>query len=171
MRCNNKMNRAAIFILLTIFAVNCFAQDAENIEPTTDMGMPLNTMTAGFGVARDLEHSHKFSNFGFDYLRRFHPKWEAGIQLDFEWDEGYTTFEGTAVAGIVAYNITNKWPVFAGFGVASKKEQTDAFFRAGTEYTFFLNDDGSLFLAPGTFSDVYPDDITISAMVVIGWVW
>ena len=42
-------------------------------------------------------------------------------------------------AGIVAYNITSKWPVFGGLGVANEAEHTDAFIRVGTEYTFFLD--------------------------------
>ena len=53
----------------------------------------------------------KLSNVGFDYFRRFHPKWEWGIQLDLDFESGFQDFEGVQLAGIVAYSISKKWPV------------------------------------------------------------
>ena len=73
-----------------------------------------------------------------------------GIQLDFDWGKNFIEFEGVQVAGIVAYNITSKWPLFGCLSIANEAEHTDAFVRVGTEYTFFLEKSKRLLLAPGT---------------------
>lgn len=147
------------------------AQD-NNIEKFNNKKQFLvNTFTAGIGGARDVTNSVSFSNFGFDYLIRFDPRWEWGIQLDLDWEKNFSKFDGIALAGIVAYSITNEWPVFGGLGIAFEKEHKDIFIRVGTEYTFFLNTAQSVFLAPGTFVDLSPNGVTVSAMIVIGWMW
>jgi len=75
------------------------------------------------------------------------------------------------VAGIVAYSITAKWPVFGGLGIVNEADHMDGFIRVGTEYTFFLGKRERLFIAPGTFADTNLDGVTVSAMIVLGWTW
>ena len=132
---------------------------------------PLNTITIGIGRANDKTTGIKFSNLGFDYLRRFHPKWECGIQLDLEWEKGFTSFEGTQMAAIIAYSINQKWPVFGGLGVAFEEEHTSGFIRLGTEYTFFIGAKQMFFIAPGTFEDISTDGVTPSLMLALGVNW
>ena len=161
-----------VFIVLFML-ITCIAYSRHNEADISDnkKQLPLNTLTGGIGGARDVTNSVSFSNLGFDYLRRFDPIWEWGIQLDLDWEEGFTKFDGIALAGIVAYSISNPWPVFAGLGIAFEKDHKDVFVRAGTEYTFFLNSTQSVFIAPGTFVDFSPNGITISAMIVVGLMW
>ena len=61
------------------------------------------------------------------------------MQLDLDWTKDFIKFEGVQVAGIIAYSITQAWPVFAGFGVADEEDHAHGFFRVGTEYTFFID--------------------------------
>ncbi len=165
------MKNIAFILLLMMTTWITHAQD-NNIEKFDNKEqLPLNTITAGIGGARDVTNLVSFSNLGFDYLRRINPRWEWGIQLDLDWEKNFTKFDGIALAGIVAYSITNEWPVFGGLGIALEKEHKDVFIRVGTEYTFFLNAAQSVFLAPGTFVDLSPNAVTVSAMIVIGWMW
>ena len=112
-----------------------------------------------------------FSNIGFDYLRRLDPKWELGLQLDIDWENNFVQFEGVQLAAIVAFSITNKWPVFSGFGIAGEENHTEGFFRIGTEYTFFIGKKQMFFIAPGTFVDITLNDVTTSAMMAVGINW
>jgi len=132
---------------------------------------PLNTFTAGIGRAHDITSEGQLSNIGFDYLRRFNPKWEWGVQLDLDWTKDFIKFEGVTFTGIVAYSITQAWPLFAGVGVANEEHHTFGFFRMGTEYTFFFDSRNRYFIAPGTFIDIYSGGETVSLMVVLGITW
>ena len=96
------------FILISTVA---FSQEGKSKKEDTlklkDI-MPVNTITVGLGRAYDIFSGDPFSNIGFDYLRRFHEKWEVGLQLDIDWKKNFTHFEGVQVAAIAAYSITNK---------------------------------------------------------------
>ena len=133
--------------------------------------MPLNTFTIGIGRASEVFNGGSFSNIGFDYLRRLNPKWELGLQLDIDWEKNFVQFEGVQLAAIVAFSITNKWPVFSGFGIAGEENHSEGFFRMGTEYTFFIGKKQMFFIAPGTFVDITLNDVAISAMVALGVNW
>ena len=117
--------------------------------------MPLNTFTIGIGRASEFRSGASFSNIGFDYLRRIYPKWELGLQL----------------ARIAAFSVTQKWPVFAGFGIAGEEDHTEGFFRVGSEYTFFIDKKQMFFIAPGTFLDITVNDAAFSVMIALGINW
>lgn len=164
-------------ILITFFiliSTVIFSQEDKSIKEDTlklkDI-MPVNTITVGLGRAYDIFSGDPFSNIGFDYLRRFHEKWEVGLQLDIDWKKNFTHFEGVQVAAIAVYSITNKWPVFAGFGIEGTEEHRIGFLRVGTEYTFFVGKKGMFFLAPGSFIDMNTESVTPSVMFAVGVNW
>ena len=86
-------------------------------------------------------------------------------------DANPTHFEGIQIAAIVAFSVTDKWPVFAGFGIEGQEGHTAGFFRLGTEYTFFLGKKKLFFIAPGTFIDMNLESITPSVMIALGVNW
>lgn len=104
-----------------------------------------------------------FSNIGFDYLRRLDPKWELGLQLDIDWENNFVQFEGVQLAAIVAFSITNKWWVFAGFGSAGEEAHSEGFFRIGTKYTFFIGKKQMFFIALGSSVDITLNDVGIQS--------
>lgn len=162
-----------LLIVLLLFqgglVATVFGQDSGESSRDRLKDTPLNTITVGIGRANNITEGVKFSNLGFDYLRRFHPSWEYGIQLDLEWEKGFTSYEGTQAAAIIVYSINPKWPVFGGLGVAVEEHHTDGFLRFGTEYTFFFND--LWFIAPGTFIDISTEDVSPSIMLAVGINW
>ena len=133
--------------------------------------MPLNTFTVGIGRASEIKSGASFSNIGFDYLRRIHPKWELGLQLDIDCEKNFVQFEGVQLAGIAVFSITQKWPVFAGFGIAGEEDHNEGFFRVGTEYTFFMGKKQMFFIAPGALMDTTGNDVTPSIMIALGVNW
>ena len=168
---NNFMRYIFLIQLFVLVTVVIHAQESNTEESKKkDMGL-VNTVTVGVGRAHHITGSESFSNLGFDYLRRFNPKWEWGIQLDLDWEKNFVEFEGVQVAGIIAYSITQKWPVFGGLGIANEEEHTEGFIRVGTEYTFFLDKKKRLFIAPGTFLDTNKDGVTPSLLLALGWMW
>ena len=113
--------------------------------------MPLNTFTVGLGRASELRSGASFSNIGFDYLRRLNPKWELGVQLDIDWEKDFVQFEGVQVAGIVAFSVTQKWPVFAGLVLLVKRiMQKDFFGLVPNTHSLWVKSKCSLLL-PGLF--------------------
>lgn len=162
------MNYTFLIVVFTVISFVVHSQETNSDSSDKDDLGPLNTVTIGAGRSYDINQSSSHSNVGFDYLRRFHRKWEAGIQLDFDWEKKFIEFEGVQVAGIVVYNITSKWPVFGGLGVANEANHTDAFVRFGTEYTFFFGKSKRFFIAPGTFTDIYLDEVAVSAIIALG---
>ncbi len=164
-------------VVLLLIVLPCVVRAADDVgakvpadQARNDWG-PMNTFTVGIGRAHDITGDDKLSNLGFDYLRRFSPSWEWGIQLDLDWERDFIQFEGVSVAGIVAYSITAQWPVFGGVGVAGEEDHNIMFLRVGTEYTFYLDKKNRYFLAPGTFLDTDKEGTTLSVMVVLGIFW
>ena len=167
-------NRSKWMILLIITTSLAISQEnqtgSEHIQ-SQDKG-PLNTFTVGIGRASEIKSGATFSNIGFDYLRRIYPKWELGIQLDIDWQKDFVDFEGVQLALIAAFSITQKWPVFAGFGIAGEEDNhREGFFRVGTEYTFFIGKKKMFFIAPGAFMDTTVNDVTPSVMIALGVNW
>lgn len=164
-------------IVLLLIVLPWVARAADDVGATVpadqvrkDWG-PMNTVTVGIGRAHDITGDEKLSNVGFDYLRRFSPSWEWGIQLDLDWERDFIQFEGVSIAGIVAYSITAQWPVFGGVGIAGEEDHNIMFLRVGTEYTFYLDEKNRYFFAPGTFLDTESEGTTLSVMVVLGVFW
>jgi hypothetical protein len=166
--------RSTSIIIFLLFATVAFSQEDSSADSDTlklkDI-MPVNTITVGLGRAYDIFSGDPFSNIGFDYLRRFHEKWEVGLQLDIDWKKNFTHFEGIQIAAIAAYSITNKWPVFAGFGIEGTEEHSIGFLRVGTEYTFFIDKKEMFFIAPGSFIDMNTESVTPSLMIAVGINW
>ena len=157
--------------LLTLITGICNAQDNKQEDAEKNNKDRLNTVTIGIGRAHDISSDADISNMGFDYIHRFHHKWEWGIQLDLDWEKNFVEFEGVQLAGIIVYSITQKWPVFGGLGIAEEEGHTKGFLRIGTEYTFFLDREKRLFIAPGTFLDTTTEGVTPSVLLAIGWMW
>ena len=172
---NDFLIRVKILLIVFISGISSLcAQDVpdDNGSVADQDKMPLNTFTVGIGRASELLSGGSFSNIGFDYLRRIHPKWELGVQLDIDWQRDFVEFEGVQVALIAAYSVTQKWPVFAGFGIAGEEDgHKEGFFRVGTEYTFFMGKKEMFFIAPGAFMDVTTSDVTPSVMLALGINW
>ena len=166
------MKKYIVLIFLLLLITIARSQEKSEVNNIAEINeMPLNTFTAGIGRAHDIAGEGELSNIGFDYLRRINPYWEWGVQLDLDWTKNFIKFEGVQVAGIIAYSITQAWPVFAGFGVANEEDHAHGFFRIGTEYTFFIDSRNRFFLAPGTFVDFTKGGATFSIMIVLGVTW
>ncbi len=133
--------------------------------------MPLNVLSGGIGRSRDFRETPKITALGFDYLRKLSYRWEIGIQLDVDLEKSTLDYEGLVGAAIGAYSITQKWPVFGGFGIASEGKHKEGLFRLGTEYVFFLSKKQFFFVAPGFFADFYKESQTNSFMIVFGVNW
>jgi len=85
--------------------------------------------------------------------------------------KNFVKFEAVQVAAIVAFSVTQKWPVFASFGIASEEGHKEGFFRVGAQYTFFFGEKQMFFIAPGTFIDTNANGVTPSVMIALGINW
>lgn len=131
-----------------------------------------NTVTVSIGRSREEtfdQPTEIVAAIGADYMRQVKGRWELGVQFDLDFDKEDTGADAFLVTPVLAFNITSRWPVFAGAGVAFEEEHTDVFARVGTEYMFPINRKG-LFIALGTFLDV-SDDVTPSVMLALGRVF
>ena len=126
----------------------------------------LNTVTVSIGRSRDVDEGVEeiVRAIGADYLRKIASRWEVGVQLDVDFNDGA---DAVLVTPVVAFSITERWPVFAGIGVEFAHDHQQGFGRVGTEYVFPLGKRSPWFLAPGTFLDI-GDDVTPSVMVALG---
>jgi len=158
-------SKAVIATFALIFAVNAFCGD--------DSIAFHNTVTAGVAVNEVISESGSQVSFalGFDYLYRFHPKWEVGIQLDLNYDRSFEHHESDAVVAIVAYSVTDRLPVFVGAGIERERDSghTEWLARLGFEYTFFLDKKERVALLPGGFLDYLDGEVFLSALVAIGY--
>jgi len=164
----------SIFCCL-LLSLSVFSQEQSTEKKTRkqlEEDMPLNVLTAGTGRSRDFaDEGSKITALGFDYLRKLSYRWEIGIQLDIDLEKSTLDYEGIVACGIGAYSITQKWPLFAGFGIASEGDHKEGLFRLGTEYVFFFSKRQFLFIAPGFFTDFYKESQTNSIMIVVGINW
>jgi hypothetical protein len=106
---------------------------------------------------------------GTDYMRRVSGPWEAGVQLDLDFDRNGGDVKAFLVTPVLAYAITPRWPVFVGVGVAFEPDHTLVFARVGTEIMFPIGGKG-FFVGLGTFLDVSETTIP-SLMLALGRVF
>jgi len=131
---------------------------------------PWNTVTVSIGRSHDeFEDGVEtvIRAIGTDYMRRIGGKWEAGVQFDLDLDPVGGGAQAFLVTPVVAYNITSRWPVFVGAGVAFEEDHTQAFGRVGSEFMFPLDHKTRWFLAPGAFLDI-ASEATPSVMLALG---
>ena len=153
-----------VFFSLTV-AANAFGGD--------DSIVFHNTVTAGVtanGVITKSGEQLSFS-LGFDYLYRFHPKWEAGVQFDLNYDRSFEDHTSDAMVAIVAYSVTDRLPLFFGVGIERDRDSghLEWLARLGFEYTFFLDRNERVALLPGAFLDVLKDEVLFSAVLAVGY--
>jgi len=131
-----------------------------------------NTVTAGLAANEVISESGDQLSFalGFDYLYRFHPKWEVGFQVDLNYDRSFD-HESDALVPIVAYSVTDRLPVFVGVGVERERDtgHTEWLARLGFEYTFFLDRNERVMLLPGGFLDYLDGEVLLSAVLAVGY--
>ena len=112
-----------------------------------------NLLTGSFGysyVSKGAEEGASSAegvfvpSIGIDYFRRIHPKWEIGTMIDLELSN-YLIFEkqlnrhkALVITGIVAYNLSENWTVYAGGGIELEKHENIFVGRFGGEYGFKL---------------------------------
>lgn len=133
-----------------------------------------HTVTAGLATSKKVNSNRpRTSDLGFDYLYRFHPKWEVGIQYDLIFEEGYGRHEATVLVPIVAYSITDRVPLFFGMGVErnERNEENEPVVRVGTEYTVFLSKDQRFLMLPGGFIDWVEGDANVSVVLAFGYMF
>lgn len=124
--------------------------------------------SAVFPISGESERS---SAVGVDYMHRFNPKWEVGVQFDFNFLKGYDGFEGYSVVPVVAYSVTERLNTFMGAGVEHSEESGENEFlgRLGAEYAVFLNKQKQLMLLPGGFVDFVGGDSFLSIVLAVGY--
>jgi hypothetical protein len=129
-----------------------------------------NTVTVSMGRSREdtfNDPTEIVHAIGADYMRQVKGRWELGVQFDLDFDRDGSGADAFLITPVLAFNITPRWPVFAGGGVAFEPDDhTTVFGRIGTEYMFPIGHKG-LFIALGTFLDI-SDDATPSVMLALG---
>jgi len=127
--------------------------------------------TGPSAVFRISGESERSSAMGVDYMHRLNPKWEVGVQVDFNFLKGYDDFEGFSVVPVVAYSVTDRFNVFMGAGVEHGEESGENEFlaRLGGEYAIFLNKKQQLMVLPGGFIDFVGGDSFVSIVLAVGY--
>jgi hypothetical protein len=131
----------------------------------------MNTVTVSTGRGHPInEGPEVFGAIGSDYLRRLSPRWEVGIQFDWNFSESFGEFEGIAVVPIVAYSITDRFPVFGGIGAEHdlNHSATALLVRLGGEYTFYLGRAHRFAFLPGGFVDYIEQEFLVSGVLALG---
>jgi len=163
----NRCVAVAACILILLFSRTALAQSGENspiqYRNTVSVGLSAGRVPGNDGAAS--------SEIGADWLYRWNPKWETGIQLDLGFEQGYGAFESYTLVTIVSYTITDRVPFFFGVGFEHSKESGDNEFvvRVGTEYTFYLSADQRIMLIPGAFVDRVAGETNVSLALAIGY--
>jgi hypothetical protein len=160
-----------VHLLCGVFAFLSTRSDLRAQETAAETEhKPQNTVTISIGRSRgEIENSVEeiIRAIGSDYMRQIGGKWEAGVQVDVDLDRDGSGAEAFLVTPVVAYNITERWPVFVGVGVAFEKEHTIGFARLGSEFMFPLDRESRWFVAPGVFLDI-AGEATPSVMLALG---
>ena len=165
-----KTSRYAIPLLILALAASHGAWAQADDE---DIGVVFHhTVSTGpsavFLLSGDTERS---SSAGADYMYRFDPKWETGVQFDISFGKGFDGFEGYSVVPVVAYSVTNRFNVFVGAGVEHGEESGENEFlaRLGGEYSVFLNKEERFMLLPGAFVDFVGSESFVSIVLAVGY--
>ena len=161
--------RYASFLLTLAFAISHSAL----AKADDDTGIKYHhTVSSGLSVVFPVSgESERTSSWGADYMYRFSPKWEVGVQFDFNFLKGLDSFEGYAVVPVVAYSVTNRFNTFMGAGVEHGKESGENEFlaRLGGEYSIFLDKNQRFMLLPGGFIDFVDGDSFVSVVLSLGY--
>lgn len=114
--------------------------------------------------------TQRSSAVGVDYMHRFNPKWEAGVQFDFNFLKGYEEFEGYSIVPVAAYSVTDRFNAFMGAGVEHRREsgQNEFLARLGGEYAVFLDEKQRFMLLPGGFIDFVGGESFMSIVLAFG---
>lgn len=166
----NIPKRTLLVLLLFAFVASqgAYAQPAEN-----DTGIVTRyTISTGPSVVFDLSgEGDPATSWGADFMYRFNPKWEAGLQLDLNFHKGFKRFEGYSLVPVAAYSVTERFNAFIGTGVEHRRETGDNEFlvRVGGEYSIFLNKEQSAMLLPGAFVDFVDGEFFASVVLAIGY--
>ena len=151
-------------VLLTLFA------GPPRLTAQVDEADHPNTATISMGRSRgevDNGVEELTRAIGADYMRRIAGKWEIGVQVDLDFDRKGSGAKALLITPVVAYAITDRWPVFLGAGVVFEEDETGAFARLGSEFAFPLDRKRRWFVAPGVFLDI-GSDVTPSLMLALG---
>jgi len=130
-----------------------------------------NTVTAGLAISKTFAGDDpRTSEVGFDYLYRFKPRWEVGVQVDFVFEKSFGEREARIIVPIAAYSITDRIPLFFGVGVEHRRatDENEPVVRLGSEYTIFLDKQERLLLLPGGFLDWVDGNLSFSAVLALG---
>lgn len=132
-----------------------------------------NNLSFGPSYAKVITGGGETASLGLDYLYRFNPKWELGVQFDFNYDTSFDEFESWAIVPIVTYSITEGFPIFVGAGIEHRRETDEDEFllRAGFEYAIPLGKSGHWDLLPGGFVDYIDNEWAATVVVAVGYSW
>jgi hypothetical protein len=159
----------ATFLLILAFAISHGAL----AKADDDTGIKYRyTVSCGPSVVFPVSgESERTSSVGADFMYRFSPRWEVGVQVDFDFLKGFDGFEGYAVVPVVAYSVTNRLNTFMGAGVEHSKEsgENELLARLGVEYSIFLDKKQRFMLLPGSFIDFVGGDSFVSFVLSVGY--
>ena len=157
----------------TVAVVTLALASADDARGGDDTIRFRNTVTAGVTANEVVSESGRQASFslGFDYLYRFHPKWEVGVQLDLNYDRSFEHHESDALVPIIAYSVTDKLPLFLGVGIEKERDtgDTEWLARLGFEYSFYLDRQERVALLPGGFLDYVGGELVFSAVLALGF--
>jgi hypothetical protein len=159
----------ATFLLILAFAISHGAL----AKADDDTGIQYRyTVSSGPSVVFPVSgESKRTSSMGADFMYRFSPKWEVGVQVDFNFLKSFDGFEGYSVALVVAYSVTDRLNTFMGAGVEHRKEsgENELLVRLGGEYSIFLDKKQRFMLLPGSFIDFVGGDSFVSVVLAVGY--
>ena len=160
----------ATFLLILAFAISHGALAKADDD---DTGIKYrHTVSSGPSVVFPVSgESERTSSWGADFMYRFSPKWEVGVQVDFNFLKGLDGFEGYSVVTVVAYSVTDRFNAFMGAGVEHRKEsgENELLARLGGEYSIFLNKKQRFMLLPGGFIDFVGGESFVSVVLAVGY--
>lgn len=172
MRPNKRLTRGECIVLLLVMSSVIGSAPAWTQSPEEPAVQFHHTVTGGLSVGKLVGgDSPATSQMGFDYLYRLNPTWEFGIQLDLVYERGFGEFEAYAVVPIVAYSVTDRFPLFFGVGFEHGKStnHNEPLVRLGGEYTIYLSKNKQFMLLPGGFLDWIDGEINASLVVALGY--
>ncbi|HEY5748001.1 MAG TPA: hypothetical protein VIU12_18150 [Chryseolinea sp.] len=135
--------------LLILAAGGCFAQEATP-EPFTPK-IRGAIMMANSHVPNATQGGKKISvipTWGCDVDYYFHPRWSAAVQGDlklqsFEIEDDNVTLERSnpfAIAAVLHYHALRYWSFYVGSGYELERHKNLFLVKAGTEYSFEINE-------------------------------
>jgi hypothetical protein len=151
---------------LGLLAIPAFAQDNNG-----SASFKRHTLTLGAAAARAVTgESESKQEIGSDYLYRFNPRWELGVQAGVIFTDGFEAVDGFTLVSVVSYSVTSEFPLFGGVGLDYQKwsDDYDLLLRAGCEYTFYFDQSQLWTFLPGGFVDLVGGHFAVSAVLAFG---